>query len=585
VTVDNTGPSAAVTAPAPGAAFTGSMPVQAQASDAYGLASVQFAIDGSPAGTALMQADAGSPYTYSTTLSLAGLTGGSHKLTVDATDAAGNSTTSAPVEFTIGFAAPTIAISAPPDWVFARGIVPVTASVVGGAPPLTVRLVVDGVATSQTSTTAPYTFQWDTTKLATGAHTVAATAVDGQGRTATSPVIHQTVDNTPPSGFVITPTANQRVSGPITLSAHASDALGVKSVQFLVDDVAFGAPRTAPDAGQTYVYSTSLDTTTLTAGAHTVAARISDNAGNVTTLAAVSITTGPLQYLPVVNYHEINPPDGYSVYDQTPAEADQQLAWLKANGYQSVTLEQYRQWLSGQSIGVAKPVLITVDDGLRSELAWDPLLQKYGFKAVLFVVTGYADNRTPGSTDDPNNMSWGDIQGLAGNGRWQIAFHAGQYGHGDSFGTGVRIGLQSYQPSCPYFYSCLSGIRVRSTWTPESVSTFKAAVTAEVNAGIAELQQKVPSASLLAWAAPFNDAGQWTNLYNDPSGQVQSWLPGFLASKFPIVFTQTNPVTYGQASGTVGALTAYNRRYRFEVHTDTTIAQFAAALTDPAFAR
>jgi hypothetical protein len=51
------------------------------------------------------------------------------------------------------------------------------------------------------------------------------------------------------------------------------------------------------------------------------------------------------------------------------------------------------------------------------------------------------------------------------------------------------------------------------------------------------------------------------------------------------VFTQTNPVTYGQASGTVGSLSGFNRRYRLEVHTDTTIGQFATALTDPAFAK
>jgi len=44
-------------------------------------------------------------------------------------------------------------------------------------------------------------------------------------------------------------------------------------------------------------------------------------------------------------------------------------------------------------------------------------------------------------------------------------------------------------------------------------------------------------------------------------------------------------VTYAQASGTVGSLSAYNRRYRFEVHTDTTIGQFSAALADAAFAR
>jgi hypothetical protein len=62
-------------------------------------------------------------------------------------------------------------------------------------------------------------------------------------------------------------------------------------------------------------------------------------------------------------------------------------------------------------------------------------------------------------------------------------------------------------------------------------------------------------------------------------------MPAFFASKLPIVFTQTNPIVYGQAAGTVGSLTGFNRHYRFEVHTDTTIPQFAAALQDPAFAR
>ena len=123
------------------------------------------------------------------------------------------------------------------------------------------------------------------------------------------------------------------------------------------------------------------------------------------------------------------------------------------------------------------------------------------------------------------------------------------------------------------------------TTAPETFATFKTLVTNEVNAGIAELKQKVPSASPLAWAAPFNDAGQWTNLYNDPSGQVQAWLPSFFAARIPIVFTQTNPIDFGQAAGTVGSLTGFNRHYRFEVHTDTTIAQFTTALQDPAFGR
>jgi hypothetical protein len=325
VTVDNTAPSTSVLAPAPDRFFKDSLPVQAHASDFYGVASVQFAIDGAPVGQALSAADNGAPYTYSTTLDLAGIAGGSHKLTVVATDNAGNKATSAPTGFSIGTAAPTVTISTPPDWSFARGVAPITAAVTGGTSPVNARLVVDGADTGQTVAVAPYVFQWSTTALKAGTHTVAVRVVDAQGRSATSPTLNLTVDNAPPVGFTIAPTANQRVSGPITFKVHASDTFGVASVQFLVDGARAGAAVTMPDAGETYLYSTNYDTTPLTPGVHAVSAVITDNAGNQTTLAPVSMKTGPMQYLPVLNYHEISPPDGYSPYNQTPQEADQQL--------------------------------------------------------------------------------------------------------------------------------------------------------------------------------------------------------------------------------------------------------------------
>jgi hypothetical protein len=588
VTVDNTAPENYLTAPAANGYVTGSLAVQTHASDAYGIQSVQFAVDGTPVGSPITQTDAIGSYTYSATLDVSKLAGGAHQLTSVAVDNAGNRTTSAAVVFNVGAAPLAVAISTPPDWTFANKTTPVTATITGGVAPISAQLVVDGKVVGQAVAAAPYTVQWDTTKLADGSHTIAVTAKDGAGHTTTSAVLHETVDNTAPTAVMYQPQSNARITGPATFQVHASDAYGVKSVQFTVDGKPVGSPLTAPDAGQSYLYTLAYDTTELAAGKHAVSASVTDNAGNVTTATSVSITTGPAQYLPVLNYHEIAPPDGYDVYDQTPAEADAQLAYLKQNGYQSVTLEQYQAWVNGQDIGVAKPVLITVDDGLVSEMAWDALLQKYGFKAVMFVITGYADQTTPGDRD-PNNMTWSQIQSLANNGRWQIAFHAGLYGHGDSYAEGASIMGMTYPTACSYFYTCLgqtvTGRGKTAKTTPESVATYKLAVTAEVNMGISELKQKVPNASLLAWAAPFNDAGQWTNLYNDPSGQVQAWLPGFMASKFPIVFTQTNPVQYGQASGTVGSLTGFNRHYRFEVHTDTTIQQFAASLTDPAFAR
>jgi hypothetical protein len=191
-------------------------------------------------------------------------------------------------------------------------------------------------------------------------------------------------------------------------------------------------------------------------------------------------------------------------------------------------------------------------------------------------------------------MTWAQIQALAANGRWEMAFHAGQYGHGDSYGAGgATINGATYPALCPYFYTCLPSI----AGVTQPVADYQAAVQSEITNGVSELKAKVPSASTLAWAAPFNDAGQWTNLYNDPAtttdpaavGQVEAWFPGYIASVFPIVFTQTNPIAFAQATGRVpdtpGSLSAFGRRYRLEIQTGTTLAQFAAGLSDPAFGR
>jgi hypothetical protein len=600
VVVDNTAPTTSVTAPSANSYVTGLLAAKANASDAFGIQGVQFAIDGAPVGAQIAQPDVLGGYIYSATLDTSQLANGAHTLTSIATDGAGNKSTSAGVTFSIGIAPLAATVTSPLDWSLASKTVTVRATMTSGTGPFSAQLLVDGAAVGFPDNSAPYTFQWDTTKVAAGSHTVAVSVKDSLQHTATSVAVHQIVDNTAPMVFIAQPAANARITGPASLQVNASDAYGIRSAQLTVDGAPVGALLTVPDAGQLYLYSIAYDTSVLAPGSHTISAIVTDNAGNTASPAPVTIKTGPIQYLPVLNYHSIKSVDD-SIYHETLAEADQQLAYLKANGYQAISLAQYQQWLAGADIGVAKPVLLTVDDGLNDQIAWDALFQKYGMKGVLFVITGFADNTTPGD-DNPNNMSWTTIRQLAANGRWQIAFHAGQYGHGDYYADGSAITLNSTQKltlpaTCEYFYSCLGTVtttttsgfghnqRTTKTTAPETFATFKTLVTNEVNAGLAELKQKVPSASLLAWAAPFNDAGQWTNLYNDPSGQVQGWMAGFFASKLPIVFTQTNPVDYGQAPGTVGALTGFNRHYRFEMHTDTTIEQFSTALQDPAFAR
>ena len=90
-------------------------------------------------------------------------------------------------------------------------------------------------------------------------------------------------DTTPPTVSITSPAANATLSGVITVSANATDNVGVASVQFKVDNANTGAPVTAAP------YSYSLNSSTLSNGNHILTAVASDTAGNTATSAGVAV--------------------------------------------------------------------------------------------------------------------------------------------------------------------------------------------------------------------------------------------------------------------------------------------------------
>ena len=94
VTVDSVPPTVSVTSPT-GGTVSGTVAVSGDASDANGIANVQFRVDG----LAIGAADTTAPYGVSWTTS--SVTNGAHVLTAVATDTAGNQTTSAGVTVTV----------------------------------------------------------------------------------------------------------------------------------------------------------------------------------------------------------------------------------------------------------------------------------------------------------------------------------------------------------------------------------------------------------------------------------------------------------------------------------------------------
>jgi hypothetical protein len=92
------------------------------------------------------------------------------------------------------------------------------------------------------------------------------------------------VDNTPPTVAITSPASGATVSGTITVTANASDNVGVVGVQFKYNGLNFGGEDNAAP------YAVSGDTTTVPDGSYTLTAVARDAAGNQSTSAPVTIT-------------------------------------------------------------------------------------------------------------------------------------------------------------------------------------------------------------------------------------------------------------------------------------------------------
>ena len=110
-------------------------------------------------------------------------------------------------------------------------------------------------------------------------------------------------DTTPPSVSVTAPANASTVNGLITLTASASDNVGVVGVQFRIDGTAFGTEDTSAP------YSASWNTSTVANGPHVITAVARDAVGNQQVSSQVNVTvsnstTTPLGLVAAFNFNE-----------------------------------------------------------------------------------------------------------------------------------------------------------------------------------------------------------------------------------------------------------------------------------------
>jgi peptidoglycan/xylan/chitin deacetylase (PgdA/CDA1 family) len=121
---------------------------------------------------------------------------------------------------------------------------------------------------------------------------------------------------------------------------------------------------------------------------------------------------------PVLLYHNISD-RGSSPYTVRVADFRRQMQILHEEGYQAITISELADAIRGEGSLPEKVVVITFDDGFLG--VYDnafPVLQEYGFRGVVYVITG-----TLGTDQAYGYLQEQELGELIENG-WEIGSHS-----------------------------------------------------------------------------------------------------------------------------------------------------------------
>jgi peptidoglycan/xylan/chitin deacetylase (PgdA/CDA1 family) len=205
------------------------------------------------------------------------------------------------------------------------------------------------------------------------------------------------------------------ISTPVTFSGTAN---GAKTVDIFVDTWLIGSIAVAYN---NYSFSYNFNT----AGTNrNLVAKAKNESGQIIAEISKPITVSQTPdnfQLPtlVLMYHEVTHNPTYSS-DVSVTNFEEQMQWLKNNGYQTVSTADL---LNGNLPN--KSVVITFDDGyIGNFLHAKPILEALNMKADFFIHTGYVG--APGSH---MHMTWQQLQKLSYSSLFEVYSHTVNHPH------------------------------------------------------------------------------------------------------------------------------------------------------------
>lgn len=189
----------------------------------------------------------------------------------------------------------------------------------------------------------------------------------------------------------------------------------------------------------------------------------------------------------VLTYHDIGPNLQRSQYVVQPDQFASQMQMLNLAGYTTLTGAQFLAYTEGQYTPPPRAVLITFDDGTAGLYRYaDPILARYHFTAVSFVISGRI------GTHRPYYLTWQQVALMQASGRWDFECHTHQLHTRASIAPGVQGSVLSN--------------RLYVDGQREGMASYQQRVTDDLEQALKDFAaQGLPQPRLFAW--PFSDVG------------------------------------------------------------------------------